>query len=641
MGVFTKTQPAVLPAFHWDPKAKQYSAEAHDKPAPTLLAPCVTFGFSVRPYEAQDPISQEDNDSQHACRQRWVEQVNWILALFEDPEFRHENAVSTESFAVRINDDKSSRYAAASKNFRIRWRGLAGYVVVEQEEEYTSFLFTLSLSERDAPRGRKTADGAELPLPSFAEEAGPHAAHRAQVRDAFAALSQTDREVNNAFDVDDLTDRTVAALIEPQTKFLLDDLWEAFVSDLQGASERRVAANDWKPGQNDNPIAPPTIAQKDLAASQRSLFPGEIFAATKGVVVREDTAWADSSDPWTPADSYDLPTASARLSERRGVLRAFFPEGRNREFVGSLTMGAQAIFASTLGSTHYNSALEKSGVSTAAEQEADVKPTRYFVLFKNRPDAPQLGRLVERLHALETLRLAAMLDIDDLRNVGAELRHLSVGLDKLQLEFAQSINVSSRKEVAKMEAILTELTRQGVPDKGQDSSGVRGGLSYRLSQSSLYAKAYERRLEEMREQWVEGWQTYQEFVKRRLKETFDSVSEIDERREFMFTRIQVMAQSHAGSELVEVQRSADLLSTAAFLIAIVTLGAQAGTAVFAALPDLAQDYIRDLYPSDPLGQHQFAGVMTAVTLVSVYLLIKAVRWILRVMRRAARRDAAG
>lgn len=578
-------------AFQWDPNAKGYSAEAHDKPAPPLLAPCVTWGFSIRPYAGDDPIAAESEREQRLRRNVWTGRINWILRLFEHEAFRPAGAVGTEFFDVVDPDETGvSRFRVASKNFRIRWRGLAGSVLLEQAEEYTSFLFTLSLQERDAPRMVGGLDPAPPRLPIAAAAAADTLP--ALMVNAFKTLLRADESLSPGGDQDRRS--TLARLsrqVDPAAELLINDVWDQFLSDLLGVSAQYADDAGLRPSR-------PARCRIDPPEDEDPLFPGRVFAAQKGVVGREDEGWLNPDDPRTPHSAYSEKEAFETLEKRRAVLQAFFPKGRNREFVGSLTAGRQAIFVSTLGSTHYDSALEHDFFG-ARERSNFVEPSRYFVLFKNRPDAPQLGRLVERLNALETLRLASVLEIEKLRDVGAALRHLGARLDAIT------------KDQDADDHLALEEIMQGIAAQG---GALRGGVSHRIGRATVYSEAYLRRLAELREEWLETWQSYGEFVKRRLQESFDLVQEVREQRETLFARVQILLQLHSGGELVALQReteqnlkSTDLISYVAAIVGFIAVGAQMSGAIAEVFPPEARDWVTPAAVVSIEGREQWLG----------------------------------
>lgn len=578
----------------WDARASYYSLEAHDRPAPPLYAPCITFGFSLRPLEKQDPMLGKTPKDRRKLRRDWVDKVNAVLARFEDRRFRPEGAVPAGELDLihgagadtQEGDTLEERFLLGSKNLRIRWTKdgwtLPGYVVIDQQHEHTSFLFTLSLSERDKPR---MADGSTLPdLPSV--DLAPAGSLPQKLREALRSLAQPAPE--------GATDEEMERLLKLHTDCAVDEVWAAFLEDLCQ-------------------VTPPKPAPHD--ADEGELFPGEAFAALKNVVVREDEAWLGDDPRFTAIDCYDKPSVSAQafdaLEKRRAVFRQFFPDGRNREAIGSLAMGCQALLVSTLGSTQIESILDR-GVARLSGKE--VEPTRSFLLLKGRPDAPQLGRMIERLHALETLRIAAVIDVDDLRDVSVELRHLGAQLDHL-------MSLEARDASDDLSALLKRLSQLGVR--------VRGGLSYRLSQAKLYADTFERRLLELGETPVETWQPYKIFADRRLQDSFDFIQEIEERRDFLFTRAQLLLQRNIERETFQTLESTDRISNIAALAAPTGLGLAAHESVTYYLPEIVSPS-NQLMELSVIAASQFNGGLYGLIVGAFfYTILKIGQWVKR------------
>ncbi|MEL6979958.1 MAG: DUF3422 family protein [Pseudomonadota bacterium] len=579
-------RPNPLKHLKWDGLTKLYSAEAHDRPSPPLFAPCISFGFSLRPEAGKDPIESDTPTEQGDRRLEWVEKINVILAAFEDERFRPAGAVETDRFALTRGsytgrgdgesgaEKDADRFRLVSKNFRIRWNNkdgegarwrLPGYVVVDQQHEYTSFLFTLSLRERDAPRLKPTAsdlDPADLvdptaetprlkPLPwpeqRFPEDTLPH-----DIENALDYLSTA-----NFRGYDDLPDDH-AEKIKSITKLLIDGVWDQFLIDLKSAC--RDLTKDGAPKLD---FIDSTSRKNDVIAwinKNDVVFPGEAFSSLKGVVVRQDQFWDQIDDKRERPSRYFEKEAYNALEDRRLLLREFFNDGltdlRNREFIGSRIVSKQAIHVTTLGSTQFDSALENKKVTVSADDV--VSPTRYFVMLKDRPDAPQLGRMIERLHTLETLRIASVIDIDDLRDMGVGLRHEGARLDRwFQSERKSWFGRQS------LEKIIGNIAGLG--------ENVRGGPTYRISQASLYQDAYARAIEDLREDRIETWQPYEIFIRRRLQESFDFFKEVEDRRDFIFQRVQILLQRNLERETNANLRSTDNLSLLAAFIAPTTL----------------------------------------------------------------------
>ncbi|MEM9724966.1 MAG: DUF3422 family protein [Pseudomonadota bacterium] len=580
-----------------DDRAALYSFEAHDRPAPPLHAPCITFGFSLRPRPHQDPIEAEDEASVRVRNKAWLDAVNRVLKAFEDERFRPAGAVPAGQFSMTkgaaASEGEAKRFRLFAKNIRIRWtnRGadgaplwtLPGYVVIDQQEEYTSFLFTLSLLERDPPR--MASGETPAPLPSAME--APEGSPPRLLFEALKTLTMRERgaELGGDWRLLDAIGPAQLDAIEAARECALEELWNAFMRDLDDA---------WR--RPDDP-------------ADAAVFPGEAFSALKGVVVREDAQWQTADDQRADVLTYSDAEAFDALESRRAVLRNYFDDARNREYIGSLVVNRQAIYVSTLGSTQIEPGAEAASETGDTGKAADFEPTRYFLLIRNRPDAPQLGRMVERIHALESLRIASVIDIDDLRDVGADLRHLGARLDKLMTEKRTDRDDGLSK-------ILGRISEHGVD--------VRGGVSYRISRGSLYADAFMRRLQELRADPIETWQPYEEFVKRRLKETFEFIKEIDDRRDFLFTRVQLLVQRNMERETTQSLNSTDRLSRIAAVAAPTAVGVSMGDAI----TKLAPIWTNLLPPEaqSPTVLAQLDGATVGLLLGVAIALLLSVRW---------------
>jgi uncharacterized protein DUF3422 len=138
---------------------------------------------------------------------------------------------------------------------------------------------------------------------------------------------------------------------------------------------------------------------------------------------------------------------------------------------------------------------------------AQNMPLRYFLLYDGF-SSMQLGRLMRRLHVLAELRMAALVDLKRLRDASDAIR--AAGYD----EDLGSLNNTLRTIAGKLP----------------------GGLSYRVSQSRYYAGVYRERLQDLRIVRIEGWQPYDEYVRRTVFRDFNFVDQIGVRFEALAAR---------------------------------------------------------------------------------------------------------
>jgi uncharacterized membrane-anchored protein len=117
----------------------------------------------------------------------------------------------------------------------------------------------------------------------------------------------------------------------------------------------------------------------------------------------------------------------------------------------------------------------------------------------------QAGRMVQRLLELETYRMLALLALPVARG-------LAPHLDASERELARVTAALAAAAEAKDEpALLDRLTRLEAEIEDRQSSN-----HYRFSAAVAYHELVQRRIDELREERIQGLQTFQEFTERRL-----------------------------------------------------------------------------------------------------------------------------
>ena len=184
-------------------------------------------------------------------------------------------------------------------------------------------------------------------------------------------------------------------------------------------------------------------------------------------------------------------------------------------------------------------------------------PMRYFVVY-NGFSENQLGRLIRRLHVLGELRIAALMDYSDVRRAQQVIRELEH-------------RVNAVGQSSETRNVLDEL--DGLNQRyAEIGSLCVGGLSYRVTRSRTYAKAYRERLQDLRIVRIEGWQTYDEFMRRNLFLEFDYVSLVGERYDALGRRLaqfgsvtEIHRMERNTAALRELQSIAELVGIVAFV----------------------------------------------------------------------------
>ena len=547
--------------FEWSENAAEFVTKPHDRPAPPVRSPCVSWGFSIRPKRGRDPIDALNKDDEETRKKAWIAALNDALSVFDDDRFvfpfdqdlpqLHFDAKS--QLGGQFGRDKKNvpPIQIVSKHFPIVWRGVPGEVQVETHTEFASFLFIFS------PR---------LYLPDWLERIkgpGYHVAHGdtpiwRDLRDHLGLVGKETAQLAEQGLFPGAVDRAQS--------FLYGEFWDAFAADLvtvfkQRHRDRKLSGG-WSP---DEPI-----------------FPGEVFASLRIVAARCDDSWREGKDdevaldPMAPQEAFDF------LKRRVKVIDRLFPPSPQREFVANLALKSKCVFVSPLGSTiTHQLETEDYAAKYDGDDVAPTPPSRALILLKSRPDSHQLGRLIERLHALQTFRIAALFDYNRLLDVGSELRRLGFELDKFIVGSRDRSPTRTKRDLNHILSKLQELGEE-----------IRGGLSYRVSRSTLYVASFERRMDEMSTTVIDTWQPYDEFIQRRLKRTFDYVADLGERRNRLLQRLQLFIERLQWDELHDVQhetrrtlQSTDVIA----YVGVITTGA-APTEILIG---------RDLRPSSP------------------------------------------
>ncbi len=152
-------------------------------------------------------------------------------------------------------------------------------------------------------------------------------------------------------------------------------------------------------------------------------------------------------------------------------------------------------------------------------------PGEFIVYASQRPDSSktfvnkwQLGRLVNQILLLDTLRLCALKDVKLLHQAGHEFARLDlrtqVAGDATLLFDARAMDLI-RETHENLSYITGEFLR---------SAGT--GLLYRIERSRYYVQQFDENLRQLRITRLEGDQPYDQFIKRRVGSEFDFIDRL-------------------------------------------------------------------------------------------------------------------
>lgn len=364
---------------------------------------------------------------------------------------------------------------------------------------------------------------------------------------------------------------------------------------------------------------------------------GECFFTSRGVVLSTRGLWFCKSDGphYSYHPSAGIDEATYRLSsspgqepfqrfraeetgetsnEANAVLKAFWPflrrmipEADNRDFLGCGVWGWRALLAGAVGTGSGQNAAEEwdrasapanemlpiPGPDPAIRFEENQQPlVRYAFLVKCEPHRKQLGRIVDRLLHISTIRNVVLKDINVIRNASPQLRIRGQELDAVMSWWSFHSRRADRmlwqKEKAigagpkptrwwrikrwlnywneqqklydarderdrKLTAIAEEAEKYLIDISaaldylGRDAVG---GLHYRINRAIHYTREFDLLVKTLKVGDVDSWISYSSFADRGVKPIFDTIIQTGERLRALRERLIVVTESIQTSALV-------------------------------------------------------------------------------------------
>lgn len=181
-------------------------------------------------------------------------------------------------------------------------------------------------------------------------------------------------------------------------------------------------------------------------------------------------------------------------------------------------------------------------------------PLCYFVVTRHR-HRWQIGRFLDRMNMLGTLRVASLMEYPSLNLAGFKLRDLERRLNSLDSRASDA--ESRRVEADELHRDYREIL-SSVPD---------GGLLYRLDRSIFYMRNFRAEVDAMKFKRVEGFQAYPSFVERRLGQTWDFLMTLRTRAVQLGVRLGALSNDIRAeqeyAQTVDLRRLSDFAEKAA------------------------------------------------------------------------------
>ncbi len=170
----------------------------------------------------------------------------------------------------------------------------------------------------------------------------------------------------------------------------------------------------------------------------------------------------------------------------------------------------------------------------------------------------QAGRLVQRLLEIETYRMLALLALPLARAHGRELSQIDARLSEITGQLGEIQRLEDERR------LLEELTRLAA-----EIEESAAGTAYRFAAARAYWTLVRKRIRELREERVEGYQVFSEFMERRMAPAMQTCEAVRERQEtlservsrateLLRTRVDIVLEEQNASLLASMDRRARL-----------------------------------------------------------------------------------
>ncbi|MEZ5995135.1 MAG: DUF3422 family protein [Hyphomonadaceae bacterium] len=194
------------------------------------------------------------------------------------------------------------------------------------------------------------------------------------------------------------------------------------------------------------------------------------------------------------------------------------------------------IFEYTVSKVQRERALYVSALGPQPLWEDYHEPLCYFVITRHR-HRWQIGRFLDRMNMLGTLRVASLMEYPALNKAGFKLRQI--------VQRLQTIDPNDRTDFER----LNEQFREAQREVGG------GGLRNRTERALFYVRNFRAEYKAINFQRVEGFQPYPSFVERRLGQTWDFIAVLNHRAQEIGKRLDALSnEARAAEEYAQGER---------------------------------------------------------------------------------------
>lgn len=370
-----------------------------------------------------------------------------------------------------------------------------------------------------------------------------------------------------------------------------------------------------------------TPAEKSRLAGQTAMRAQAATRRNDKVVAYADRAPAADAPAYaTGTIGFGAPVAfDSEVNEAHTVAKSLWPFMRRMtpwadysDWVCCTMADRKAIYLSALGSAALiEGDSEESGgreqevpagslpeAEKQALEQRKQRSLRYLVLTKGEPPREQLGRFVDWINALGTMRLFALRDYTSIRNAGLHIEVLGRMLDGTLQDWESQRRAIDARRASALEAhdaapakrrgkrsdddilkndlhprkrAIEELHIRELSDlihrtegrviqiAGQldmIGEGGSGRIAYAINRANFFSAEYMRLFQSMRFEDIPGWINYGNFVNRSVQPAFNVIASTGERLRAIRSRLESVTETiQTAALIVETAATRDNTAT--------------------------------------------------------------------------------
>jgi hypothetical protein len=595
------------------------TTEGRNRPAPSIGSPTLTWHLGVwRKYNHAKSLTQ--GESEPSPHDSYIDRFEHHTVHFYEEVFRflHDlqkrgiregdpiqpfklelitvEGITNDDIAAEIQPRRFPIFAPQSASFTLWWRdratiGVANEPIHDRDPDVDQALrvfvqfqnfqdhitLTFYIDGAKLYTGRQILKREEVEANHLGERRTCLLNHLDTIRS-----SSYDRIVTGAIDLpssDHPVDPEVTTALKAAADYVFEDIWDEF----QSAFGFRARAQD-EPNPNDGtPFLDHGLIfvnQRGLMMSVRGLKTADDeerlqlindLKARNNIKVEDEQALPEK--PWRqlgrsasgtlgPVDIFD-----AKCGEPETVLKSLWPflcqvteYAARKDWIGCGILDWRALFMSTLGSRAQPPVPEAAG--NIPVDRRTFAPERFFIVTKGEPHRRQIGRMVERLLSLETMRIIAFKNLGAIQNASLHLRTLTMALDDIleqwaadrkniqkpwdeerkkhrdlrhgdifmrmppeyiveEERFYDKLSQLNAEYETKLIDIAASLERMG--------PGGSGHLAQSIDESSYYIGEFDRMVSTLEIGNIAGWINYAQFADRGMRPTFNMIKTTGQR----------------------------------------------------------------------------------------------------------------